>query len=330
MPVSRQEPPIRASHNTTFTICTLGYTKTVRPTFEVSNDLKHQAMQRYHSTGSIHDYELDHLIPLELGGCPDCLTNLWPQRWTAPGSHEKDDAEFFLRNQVCSGRLDLATAQSRIAHDWYSVYRSMPQHKGRRLAPSGPLLPGANTMPRIYPLEETLYIVTNTLRRAFPRTRFRLNRSGYADLDVHWIDGPNTIQVQTICHSFEGASLLGLSPMKFRSPAVEYNGQPALFQVDNINTCRHHSRHLLTSAALFVATECNLPKLEITGNRRILGGSHPVPYRYDPLTNTFTFTKDGGEHYSALILQAAQGLSCAAPVPVLLPTRSNDQQEVAL
>jgi len=107
------------------TICQRGYTRTVRPTFQVSNRLKHQVMNRYHSAGSIHDYELDHLIPLELGGCPTCLTNLWPQPWTSPGAHEKDEIELYLHGQVCQGSITLAQAQHSITTDWYAVYLSM-------------------------------------------------------------------------------------------------------------------------------------------------------------------------------------------------------------
>ena len=58
------------------TICRRGYTSTVRPPFEYTNAVKHRLMRIYGVTGSIHDYELDHLIPLELGGCPKCETNL--------------------------------------------------------------------------------------------------------------------------------------------------------------------------------------------------------------------------------------------------------------
>src|SRR5262249_41123920 len=94
------DPRITQS-NITSTICRAGYTRTVRPSFQISNKLKHQVMSLYRSPGSIHDYELDHLIPLELGGCPTCISNLWPQPWTPPGAHEKDEVEDYLRDRVC-------------------------------------------------------------------------------------------------------------------------------------------------------------------------------------------------------------------------------------
>jgi hypothetical protein len=112
------------------TICRRGYTATVRPPFEYTNAMKHRLMRLYGETGSIHDYELDHLIPLELGGCPTCESNLWPEpRNVFPSASEKDEVESYLHEQVCSGAIPLADAQREIAADWYAVYRKM--HSGR-------------------------------------------------------------------------------------------------------------------------------------------------------------------------------------------------------
>jgi len=81
------------------TICRRGYTKSVRPPFEYTNAMKHRLMRLYGVSGSIHDYELDHLIPLELGGCSDCEANLWPEaRNVFPGASEKDEVEEYLRS----------------------------------------------------------------------------------------------------------------------------------------------------------------------------------------------------------------------------------------
>jgi hypothetical protein len=108
------------------TVCMHGYTRSVRPPFEWSNRLKHEVMESYRVTGSIHDYELDHFIPLELGGCPDCIANLWPQPWASPGAKEKDDVERYLHNRVCAGSLSLGDAQKAITQDWYAIYRALP------------------------------------------------------------------------------------------------------------------------------------------------------------------------------------------------------------
>jgi hypothetical protein len=89
--------PLVTQSNIRNTICRRGYTSTVRPPFEYTNAMKHRLMRIYGATGSIHDYELDHLIPLELGGCPNCEANLWPEpRNVFPGASEKDEVERYL------------------------------------------------------------------------------------------------------------------------------------------------------------------------------------------------------------------------------------------
>jgi len=72
------------------------------------------------------EYEVDHLVSLELGGSND-IANLWPEAAEPrPGYHEKDLFENYLHRQVCSGALSLATAQQNIASNWLSVYQSVP------------------------------------------------------------------------------------------------------------------------------------------------------------------------------------------------------------
>jgi hypothetical protein len=71
--------------------------------------------------------EIDHLVPLELGG-NDTIANLWPQctpgyaGWPGAGFHDKDGFENYLRRQVCAGRISLAEAQRQIATDWYGYW----------------------------------------------------------------------------------------------------------------------------------------------------------------------------------------------------------------
>jgi hypothetical protein len=68
-------------------------------------------------------YEIDHLIPLELGGT-NYIKNLWPQpALPTPGFHEKDILETTLHDRVCAGSLDLQAAQHEIATDWFAAYQ---------------------------------------------------------------------------------------------------------------------------------------------------------------------------------------------------------------
>jgi hypothetical protein len=67
-------------------------------------------------------YELDHLIPLELGG-DNANANLWPEPASpTPGFHQKDDLENALHDLVCGRSLSLATAQHDIASNWDAAY----------------------------------------------------------------------------------------------------------------------------------------------------------------------------------------------------------------
>ncbi len=76
-----------------------------------------------HYTGQ---YEVDHLVPLELGGSND-IANLWPEAASpTPGFHEKDKVENYLHDQVCSGAISLKEAQIEIATNWLAVYNRMP------------------------------------------------------------------------------------------------------------------------------------------------------------------------------------------------------------
>jgi quercetin dioxygenase-like cupin family protein len=57
---------------------------------------------------SLGDYEVDHLVPLELGGSND-VANLWPEAAAPPpGFHEKDLVENSLHDRVCAGSISAA------------------------------------------------------------------------------------------------------------------------------------------------------------------------------------------------------------------------------
>jgi hypothetical protein len=72
------------------------------------------------------EFEVDHLISLELGGS-NSIRNLWPESYmTHPwNAHVKDAVENELHQQVCSGRISLHDAQRAIATDWIAAYRRL-------------------------------------------------------------------------------------------------------------------------------------------------------------------------------------------------------------
>jgi len=112
------------------TICSSGWTATVRPPSAYTNALKlAQILQYGYSDRNPRDYEEDHLVPLELGGAPRDPRNLWPQPHTATlpdgtsiGADEKDDLEDELHRRVCGHTMDLGDAQRAIGGDWVQVW----------------------------------------------------------------------------------------------------------------------------------------------------------------------------------------------------------------
>jgi hypothetical protein len=93
------------------TVCRHGWTATIRPPVDYTNALKRRQMRQYGETGSLSDYQEDHLISLELGGNPTDARNLWPEPY--PRAAEVDKIENELNDEVCSGSLTLAQAQQR-------------------------------------------------------------------------------------------------------------------------------------------------------------------------------------------------------------------------
>ncbi len=103
------------------TICRDGYTETVRPPESVTEPEKEASLAAYGDSGPLHDYEYDHLVPLELGGARNDARNLWPEPGASPNA--KDALEDRLNTMVCAGQLGLTAAQRAIATDWVAAYR---------------------------------------------------------------------------------------------------------------------------------------------------------------------------------------------------------------
>jgi len=67
--------------------------------------------------------EIDHIVPLELGGSNN-IANLFPEPGVGAASyHVKDRLENRLHDLVCAGTMQLATARRGIAANWEALYR---------------------------------------------------------------------------------------------------------------------------------------------------------------------------------------------------------------
>jgi len=127
MTPGKPDPSVTQS-NISKNICNKGWsTDSVRPAESITNKIKTQTMAAYGFTDAANHYELDHLISLQVGGCPDCVENLWPEAYgdqkhpmtqvqraawnkqnpesteVLAGSLEKDVVENHVHDEICFG-----------------------------------------------------------------------------------------------------------------------------------------------------------------------------------------------------------------------------------
>src|SRR5574338_450219 len=129
--------------------------------------------------------EIDHLISRELGGA-DEVANLWPQSYgSSPWNAVlKDKLENRLHNEVCAGRLTLASARRMMVTDWreaYVKYADQLEGQDDRRSP----FQNMYALPRRYPaahgggsprLSGERAGLEPAGRRASHRTRFQVPR----------------------------------------------------------------------------------------------------------------------------------------------------------
>ncbi len=118
-------PDRRCTPGATFSVgraqvCVPGYSERVR---NVPESEKRQVYAEYgirsHRRGQ---YEVDHLVALELGGS-NSIRNLWPEAaYPRPGFHEKDRLENTLHRLVCARKMTLLKAQGLIAGNWVAAF----------------------------------------------------------------------------------------------------------------------------------------------------------------------------------------------------------------
>jgi hypothetical protein len=91
---------------------------------------KFRVEREYGMAAAYYGYaiEIDHIVPLELGGS-NAIANLFPE----PGSgaanyHAKDALENRAKAEVCDGQLSLRVARRGFARDWEALYRRLFGH----------------------------------------------------------------------------------------------------------------------------------------------------------------------------------------------------------
>lgn len=116
------------------TICVPGYTRTVRPATSYTNGVKLKLMREAGiDAARASEFELDHIIPLALGGHPRKLDNLQLQPWEGElGAKRKDRIEVKLQCLVCADQIPLEIAQRQIYQDWPGTYHRYAKVKCQR------------------------------------------------------------------------------------------------------------------------------------------------------------------------------------------------------
>jgi hypothetical protein len=140
-PASRDEPSVTSiaratppgalnddvtQANVQQTICVPGWTSTVRPSTSYTNGVKAKLLREQGLPQSdATKYELDHFVPLALGGHPRKIDNMWLQLWVGEwGARTKDRLEVRLKNLVCSGAISLQRARDAIRRDWIAAFKT--------------------------------------------------------------------------------------------------------------------------------------------------------------------------------------------------------------
>ena len=112
-------------------ICAAGYEDSVKP---VAGWQKAAALEKYGIRPESFNGELDHLVPVSLGGSND-PENLWPihaQGDFTPAAKARLAAT--LKTLVCSGKMSLKDAQNAFKKDWTKAYK---QYSSALNAPGG-------------------------------------------------------------------------------------------------------------------------------------------------------------------------------------------------
>jgi hypothetical protein len=161
-------------------VCVSGYASSVR---DVSASLKRKVYLSYGIAKKIgEDFEVDHLISLQLGGSND-IKNLWPQSGTTLplNYHVKDRLEGALHDLVCAGQISLEDAQRGIASHWGAMYKEVLGNLRDGTDPSkvtDALTTPAPASPVVNPFSSTIGIPPNSDGSCPETAPVKVSRSG--------------------------------------------------------------------------------------------------------------------------------------------------------
>jgi hypothetical protein len=101
-------------------LCAADFPTSMKP---VANWQRTEALGRYGIRSEDFSGDLDHLVPVSLGGSND-PDNLWPFRASGTFTFEAKQAlEVKLHEMMCAGKISLKDAQEEFRRDWTKAYQ---------------------------------------------------------------------------------------------------------------------------------------------------------------------------------------------------------------
>ena len=118
LPSSFQTPGAKGKANDA-QVCAADFEASAKPIAKWQRD---QALERYGKRPEDFTGELDHLIPISLGGTND-PDNLWPIPSNKEmGPEQKKALDLKLHEMVCAKTITLKAARDAIKKDWVKAY----------------------------------------------------------------------------------------------------------------------------------------------------------------------------------------------------------------
>lgn len=93
---------------------------------QTTREMKAEVYRSYGISRAGRSFEVDHRVPLSLGGADD-VQNLWPEAgFTHPSFHDKDRLELYVWEAVCKRHaMSLSDGQAIFLGDWTVGYRQI-------------------------------------------------------------------------------------------------------------------------------------------------------------------------------------------------------------
>jgi len=166
------------------------------------------------------------------------------------------------------------------------------------------------TSKRYLTAAETAKLVRKALKSAYPSTKFYVTSSTYsggASIDINWVDGPTTKQVDKTVAAYRGAGFDGMVDLKFNydaylmpdgtatiakcdgsgctfdsyeNPKPHPDAELVSFGADFIHTSRHHSPEFVRRVAAEIAEQTGWEIPPIIEHRSSLTNSKSIDAAY--------------------------------------------------